>query len=31
VLVAGFIAGGSEDVETNNETVRQLRSQQRTN
>jgi hypothetical protein len=30
VLVAGFIAGGSEDVDTNQETVRLLRSQLRT-
>jgi hypothetical protein len=30
VLVAGFVAGGSEDVDTNLETVRLLRSQLRT-
>jgi hypothetical protein len=30
VLVAGFVAGGSEDVDTNQETVRLLRSQLRT-
>jgi hypothetical protein len=30
VLVAGFIAGGSEDVDANQETVRLLRSQLRT-
>jgi len=30
VLVAGFIAGGTEDVDTNQETVRLLRSQLRT-
>ena len=30
VLVAGFIAGGSEDVDANLETVRLLRSQLRT-
>lgn len=30
VLVAGFVAGGSDDVETNIETVRLLRSQLRT-
>jgi hypothetical protein len=30
VLVAGFVAGGSEDVDANNETVRLLRSQLRT-
>lgn len=30
VLVAGFVAGGSEDVDTNIETVRLLRSQLRT-
>src|SRR5512142_3290091 len=30
VLVAGFIAGGSEDVDSNLETVRLLRSQLRT-
>jgi hypothetical protein len=29
VLVAGFVAGGSEDVDTNQETVRLLRSQLR--
>ena len=31
VLVAGFVAGGTEDVDTNLETVRLLRSQLRTN
>src|SRR6476660_1373286 len=30
VLVAGFVAGGSEDVDANQETVRLLRSQLRT-
>jgi hypothetical protein len=30
VLVAGFVAGGTEDVDTNQETVRLLRSQLRT-
>ena len=30
VLVVGFVAGGSEDVDTNQETVRLLRSQLRT-
>ena len=30
VLVAGFVAGGTEDVDTNLETVRLLRSQLRT-
>ena len=30
VLVAGFVAGGSDDVDTNLETVRLLRSQLRT-
>jgi hypothetical protein len=30
VLIAGFVAGGSEDVDTNQETVRLLRSQLRT-
>jgi hypothetical protein len=30
VLVAGFVVGGSEDVDTNQETVRLLRSQLRT-
>src|SRR5439155_21058271 len=30
VLVAGFIAGGTEDVDANQETVRLLRSQLRT-
>ena len=30
VLVAGFVAGGSEDLDTNQETVRLLRSQLRT-
>jgi len=30
VLVAGFVAGGTEDVDTNQETVRLLRSQMRT-
>jgi hypothetical protein len=30
VLVAGFVAGGSEDIDTNLETVRLLRSQLRT-
>lgn len=30
VLVAGFVAGGSDDVDTNQETVRLLRSQLRT-
>ncbi|MBI3490598.1 MAG: hypothetical protein HY047_02195 [Acidobacteria bacterium] len=30
VLVAGFVAGGNEDVDTNQETVRLLRSQLRT-
>src|SRR6188508_1043102 len=30
VLVAGFISGGSEDVDANTETVRLLRSQLRT-
>ena len=29
VLIAGFVAGGSEDVDTNQETVRLLRSQLR--
>src|SRR4030095_10108317 len=29
VLVAGFVAGGSEDLDTNQETVRLLRSQLR--
>ncbi len=30
MLVAGFVAGGSEDVDANQETVRLLRSQLRT-
>src|ERR1019366_9971074 len=30
VLVAGFVAGGSEDLDANQETVRLLRSQLRT-
>ena len=30
VLVAGFVAGGADDVDTNLETVRLLRSQLRT-
>ncbi len=30
VLIAGFVAGGTEDVDTNQETVRLLRSQLRT-
>src|SRR5437763_16569284 len=30
VLVAGFVAGGTEDLDTNQETVRLLRSQLRT-
>ena len=30
VLVAGFVAGGSDDVDANLETVRLLRSQLRT-
>src|SRR3974390_801553 len=30
VLVAGFVSGGTEDVDTNQETVRLLRSQLRT-
>ncbi len=30
VLVAGFVAGGTEDIDTNQETVRLLRSQLRT-
>ena len=30
VLVAGFVAGGTEDVDANQETVRLLRSQLRT-
>ena len=30
VLIAGFVTGGSEDVDTNLETVRLLRSQLRT-
>src|SRR5262249_59745971 len=30
VLVAGFVAGGNDDVDTNQETVRLLRSQLRT-
>jgi hypothetical protein len=30
VLVAGFVAGGAEDIDTNQETVRLLRSQLRT-
>ncbi len=29
VLIAGFVAGGTEDVDTNQETVRLLRSQLR--
>src|SRR6266850_1073479 len=29
VLIAGFVAGGSDDVDTNQETVRLLRSQLR--
>ena len=30
VLVAGFVAGGSDDIDANQETVRLLRSQLRT-